>query len=467
MKHKTLKTKCLRLPLFFGICVLFISTVLSVPFHVRAAQPENIQAASVLSISEEKVVLVDPTTVQISWQTNAPATSRVAYGTESRSAFNTFTIDSPDTLGYASSTDLYWELTTKHTVTIANLTDLHERSYFFRPYSAADHETRVRTVGREIAFTFNAATTTAQSAVDTATTTNPVLATTTDTVSVHATTTDSAANTTCPTWISGYIRSGQENDPSDVRNLQIFLNSFEGNNLEVTSVYDAPTVEAVKNFQVKYSDDVLAPWQITQPTGFVYVTTRQKINERFCGPDATFPLTAPEEQIIRDNLISRGLIDGVLSGVPGTETGTGTQTTDGGGIADGISLDGEPDGVGTTTPDGIDAGTSTVTPGTFLNGLIDGVPDVEVPIVLAILAAILLGTGGYILLRSFRNRPDETVWTGTSGGTTTDNSVLLAPPASTGSEKQQTTTTEQQAQKTTTTENTNRPPSHTDRNRSS
>ena len=52
----------------------------------------------------------------------------------------------------------------------------------------------------------------------------------------------------------------------------------------------------MRAFQVKYADDVLIPWGLgaDEPTGYVYYTTRKKINEIFCG--RSFPLS--NEQLL-------------------------------------------------------------------------------------------------------------------------------------------------------------------------
>lgn len=85
---------------------------------------------------------------------------------------------------------------------------------------------------------------------------------------------------------------GRENDSAQVVRLQKFLNEHLGASLAVTGVFETTTESAVKDFQLQYAADVLAPWGITAPTGFVYLTTKKKINELVC--DKAFPLT-PEE----------------------------------------------------------------------------------------------------------------------------------------------------------------------------
>ena len=78
-----------------------------------------------------------------------------------------------------------------------------------------------------------------------------------------------------------------------MRKLQAFLQIFEGfAELEVSGVFDQPTFDAVNAFQVKYQSDVLTPWGVESSTGYVYITTKKKINELYCQKE--FPLTASE-----------------------------------------------------------------------------------------------------------------------------------------------------------------------------
>jgi len=100
-------------------------------------------------------------------------------------------------------------------------------------------------------------------------------------------------------YLYGFSRLGgvaPENDPVEVRKVQHFLNIFEGANLAVDGVFDANTDAAVRAFQLKYRDDILDPWGHTASTGYVYITTRQKINEIYCNRD--FPLTVAQQNEI-------------------------------------------------------------------------------------------------------------------------------------------------------------------------
>lgn len=85
--------------------------------------------------------------------------------------------------------------------------------------------------------------------------------------------------------LTTFIKLGAVNDSADVSKLQEYLNNYEGEVLAVTGEFDAETFEAVKRYQAKYSSEILAPWGITVPSGFVYRTTRRHINAMMCGDD--------------------------------------------------------------------------------------------------------------------------------------------------------------------------------------
>lgn len=109
-----------------------------------------------------------------------------------------------------------------------------------------------------------------------------------------------AATTTesCDTYLTAFIKAGNKNDPEQVRRLQAVLRDFEGADIEVNGVYDAATLAAVHAFQTKYASDILTPWGIEKSTGFVYLTTRKKVNEIYCKNTRQFPLTEAQLQEI-------------------------------------------------------------------------------------------------------------------------------------------------------------------------
>ena len=86
----------------------------------------------------------------------------------------------------------------------------------------------------------------------------------------------------CGEYISEHIKLGALNNPDEVRKLEGFLNQFEGASLSIDGTYDAQDELVVKQFQRKYTADILDPWGMKEATGFVYKTTRNKINEIYC-----------------------------------------------------------------------------------------------------------------------------------------------------------------------------------------
>lgn len=102
------------------------------------------------------------------------------------------------------------------------------------------------------------------------------------------------------------MRIDIQNDPIEVMKLQAFLKVFEGYDyVQITGTFDQPTFQAVSAFQMKYFNDILAPWGHTAPTGYVYILTLKKINELYCLH--TFPLNEAQAQEI---VAFRALISG-------------------------------------------------------------------------------------------------------------------------------------------------------------
>jgi len=99
---------------------------------------------------------------------------------------------------------------------------------------------------------------------------------------------------TCP-YINNYLKIGQQDDDSkEITKLQLFLKNTEGSShVQVNGVFDGDTLNAVKKFQEKYKEDILTPWGVSEPTGYVYITTKKKINELYCGEK--FPLTLEQK----------------------------------------------------------------------------------------------------------------------------------------------------------------------------
>lgn len=109
--------------------------------------------------------------------------------------------------------------------------------------------------------------------------------------------TSSSIYPSCTEYLHDYIKLGKKNDIGQVLRLQVFLNIFMSSNLTLTGIYDEPTYLAVHAFQLKYSQDILLPWvshglkDDHTSTGYVYKTTKYKINQLMC------PAKAVKEEI--------------------------------------------------------------------------------------------------------------------------------------------------------------------------
>ncbi len=83
-------------------------------------------------------------------------------------------------------------------------------------------------------------------------------------------------------YLNSYLKSGSKNDINDVLKLQTYLKNSEGLSVDINGIFDQKTFNAVKAFQLKYSNDILMPWNIKDATGNVFYTTQKKINELVC-----------------------------------------------------------------------------------------------------------------------------------------------------------------------------------------
>ena len=103
---------------------------------------------------------------------------------------------------------------------------------------------------------------------------------------------------TCSPYITTYLRQYGNNDPEEVIKLQNFLKQYVDGNVDVTGIFDTETRLAVESFQQQYASDILAPWNMSTSSGYVYFTTQKKINEIMCGGTIEFPLTSEQEKEI-------------------------------------------------------------------------------------------------------------------------------------------------------------------------
>ena len=83
------------------------------------------------------------------------------------------------------------------------------------------------------------------------------------------------------------IRYGAQNDSSDVKLLQKFLNTYENAALAVDGVYSKDDYNAVVKWQEKYAAVILKPWGITTGTGYVFTQSLKKMKQIHAGACAT------------------------------------------------------------------------------------------------------------------------------------------------------------------------------------
>jgi hypothetical protein len=74
----------------------------------------------------------------------------------------------------------------------------------------------------------------------------------------------------------------KDNTVAQVKTLQQFFNDTMNTKLPVTGYFGLLTDRAVRAFQKSHPVEVLAPWNLMDPTGFVYKTTQRWINLTHC-----------------------------------------------------------------------------------------------------------------------------------------------------------------------------------------
>ena len=99
----------------------------------------------------------------------------------------------------------------------------------------------------------------------------------------------------CP-LLNSYLRYGANNDPTEVVKLQAFLQRTQGYDVDVNGTFDLKTLAGVNAFQTKYLGDVMGPWGATRSSGYVYITTKKKVNQIAC--DTAFIINSSEQAII-------------------------------------------------------------------------------------------------------------------------------------------------------------------------
>ncbi len=250
-----------------------------------------------LTIFNEQVIETAPGVAFVTWNTNIPATRRVVYG---NSSVATSTIGA--NYGYPLSSDLVsTPLLTQHSIAISISPGV---TYYFRPVSTAGTYTAT---GKELSITRG----------------------------TGGGTTESSCY-----YLYDYLRKDFNNDPIEVKKLQVFLRDLEGYDVQITGVYDDQTIVSLDAFQNRYFSDILAPWGHDAPTGYTYILTKKKVNEIYCR--RAFPVTPQQQEEIDSfrafleslknagvNLINRPIDEetGTTTPLENTIIGSATSTT--------------------------------------------------------------------------------------------------------------------------------------------
>lgn len=103
-----------------------------------------------------------------------------------------------------------------------------------------------------------------------------------------------ATSSSCGRYLLEYMKKGSVTNPWEVKKLQLFLNA-QGIDTPITGVFDALTDASVRAYQTRESNDILKPWvtagfmEQAEATGYVYKTTRWKINNTVCSQSEQYP----------------------------------------------------------------------------------------------------------------------------------------------------------------------------------
>jgi hypothetical protein len=90
-------------------------------------------------------------------------------------------------------------------------------------------------------------------------------------------------------YLTRYLHLGDGVSYKQIKRLQLFLNAV-GYVVPISGFYGEDTAAAVRLFQEKHAFEILAPWGLTNGTGYVYKLTRYKINSMVCGVNELPPI---------------------------------------------------------------------------------------------------------------------------------------------------------------------------------
>jgi hypothetical protein len=120
--------------------------------------------------------------------------------------------------------------------------------------------------------------------------------------------------------MTDYVYKGYANKVDQIRKLQLFLSTYDGNSsVTVNGILDDATIAGIKAFQAKHLADTMGPWHSNTPSGNVYITTLKEINFIVCN---TTPVFTDAEQAI----INAFIAGGPANGTPAAQTNTSTNT---------------------------------------------------------------------------------------------------------------------------------------------
>ena len=253
------------------------------PAGTGATKLEVFPVKPTIVVFNQAIVETAPNTALVTWNTNLPTTGKIIFDTVSHS----------NNLGaYTSRSTTVFGTTTTHAIALYGLKT--GVTYFARPVS--DHTASGATgVGEEISIRISGKATPKIDVLTTASSTSPVDKT--------------VVGESCD-YLGEYLKSGVMNTVGEVVKLQKFLNDVEKIQVQITGKFDSATITAVKVFQSRYASDVLTPWGLSEPTGYVYVTTRAKINQIRCnqgGIKADASLVLAEAKSVVNDIVSREL----------------------------------------------------------------------------------------------------------------------------------------------------------------
>jgi hypothetical protein len=109
--------------------------------------------------------------------------------------------------------------------------------------------------------------------------------------------------------LNDFMQIAWDNNPFEVLKLQIFLNAYLGLDMPLNGDFDQTVADAVMRFQEQHHDEIIKPWfergivPHDRPTGFVYKTTRWKINDILCPGVEPYP--SFDGETLTENVVIR------------------------------------------------------------------------------------------------------------------------------------------------------------------